>query len=175
MPVPVTTFVGRVPIGIPFLEEDNSSGEIIVVMCPKCKQPLIEFCNSYNLCRYVTSSTYPDPETIGVVERGSYGPTERMYCFCGITTEISDPYCCSGQFGICWDPSLDHAAGGGCAVPVTDLTRIPFDYMSFTPKLEWFEVGVLVDDENCIFLSCDNAQCKCLHCGKNGIVSIATD
>lgn len=189
---PRTTIVGRVPIGTAFLDETmpaNSQGEVIVVMCPQCKQLLIEYCNSYNWSEMIASTTYPqtDDYQMGAVDRGSYGTTARMYCFCGMTTDVPDTYCQSGQFAICWDPAMDDKNGGGCArlVSPDDYdTKLPFDYNSFRPQLEWFEVGVLQvhdpkDDTDKVFVPCDcnptNYPSTCLNCHQEAIVTTSFD
>lgn len=178
-----TTIVGRVPIGTAYLDESISQGEIVVVMCPKCKQLLIEYED------HIDSDTYPmsDDYQMGVVERGSYGATDRMYCFCGITTNVPDSYCQSGQFAICWNPTMDDGNGGGCAHPVSPGdydTKLQFDYKSFRPQLEWFEVGVLrvhdpQDNMDKVFVPCDcictDYQALCLNCHQTAIVSTSFD
>ncbi len=189
---PLTTIVGRVPIGTAFLDETLtviSQGEIVVVMCPLCKQLLIEYCNSSNWAVQVDSTTYPqtDDYQMGSVERGSYGKTARMYCFCGISTDMPDLYCQSGQFAICWDPAMDDKNGGGCARPISsddyDI-KLPFDHKSFRPQLEWFEVGVLQvhdpkDDTDKVFVPCDcictDYQSSCLNCHQEAIVTTSFD
>ena len=166
------TLAGRVPVGTPFISGVPSQGEILVVMCPKCHQPLIEYCDSSNWDTYIETPDDPQPDTyvMGVVERGSYADTDRIYCMCGITTEV-DPtvYCCSGQFAICWDPNADpNANGGGCATPVTD---VPFNT---NPPLEWFEVGVMSFADK-VFVELDDGyhQATCLCCHKEATVTVS--
>lgn len=185
-----TTIIGRVPIGANFADDDYDSvpcasqGEIIVVLCPRCKQLLIEYCCNQNWRTYITSTTYPQTAdyTMGVIESGSYGHTDRIYCCCGITTEVAAPYCCSGEFAICWDPNGRDPIKG-CSRKI-EPHELNFDYGSFTPELEWFEVGVLelTDPDTqikSVFVGPDcvdrqyNAQC--LNCNTEAIVSMSYD
>ena len=155
-----TTIVGRVPVGMPFLSGVISEGEPVVVLCYGCHQPIIELENPHNGSKYISSSTYTSG-SCGVVERGSYGHTDRVYCYCEH----------DGEFAICWDPQ-DEAVG--CRSKINRA----FDYKSFTPELEWFEVGVLKLTDK-VFVNSDGLDTTydgcCMNCSSTAEVSMKYD